>query len=110
MNGPDLNIVNWLLASSPVVLLVVAILWRNWGAPKAGAAAWILAALLAFVSFGSESDHIAIATAKGLSLSVFVLTIVWTSVYMFNLVDRLKGINVIGQTKARLTEDKLMQA
>ena len=110
MNGPDLNIVNWLLASSPVVLLVVAILWRNWGAPKAGAAAWILAALLAFVSFGSESDHIAIATAKGLSLSVFVLTIVWTSVYMFNLVDRLKGINVIGQTMARLTEDQLMQA
>ena len=110
MNGPDLSLTNWLLASSPVVILVVAILWRNWGAPKAGAAAWILAAVLSYFVFGSNTDHVAIATAKGLSLSVFVLTIVWTSVYMFNLVDRLKGINVIGQTMARLTEDKLMQA
>lgn len=110
MNGPDLSLINWLLASSPVIVLVVAILWRNWGAPKAGAAAWILAAILSFFVFGSERDHLAIATAKGLSLSVFVLSIVWTSVYMFNLVDRLKGINVIGQTMAKLTEDKLMQA
>ena len=34
---------------------------------------------------------------KGLSLAVFVLTIVWTSVYLFNMVDRLKGIDAIGQ-------------
>ena len=110
MAGPDLTIINWLLAVSPVVLLVVAIIWLNWSAPRAGAAAWLLALALALLIFGAARDHVAIASAKGLSLAVFVLTIVWTSVYLFNMVDKLKGIDAIGRTMARLADDRLVQA
>ena len=110
MTGPDLTLINWLLAASPVVLLIVAILWLNWSAPRAGAAAWLLALALALLVFGAAQDHVAIASAKGLSLAVFVLTIVWTSVYLFNMVDRLKGIDAIGQAMARLASDRLVQA
>lgn len=110
MTGPDLTLINWLLAASPVVLLVVAIIWLNWSAPRAGAAAWLLALALALLLFGATGDHTAIASAKGLSLAVFVLTIVWTSVYLFNMVDRLKGIDAIGRTMAALASDRLVQA
>ena len=110
MTGPDLTLINWLLAASPVVLLVVAIIWLNWSAPRAGAAAWLLALALALLIFGAAQGHVAIASAKGLSLAVFVLTIVWTSVYLFNMVDRLKGIDAIGRTMARLASDRLVQA
>ena len=110
MTGPDLTLINWLLAASPVVLLVIAIIWLNWSAPRAGAAAWLLALALALLVFGAARDHVAIASAKGLSLAVFVLTIVWTSVYLFNMVDRLKGIDAIGRTMARLASDPLVQA
>ena len=110
ITGPDLNVLNWLLAIAPVALLVLTIIWRKWSAPKAGGIAWLLAVLLAFVAFGGSSNQIAIASAKGLSLSLFVLSIVWTSVFMFNLVDRLDGINSIGRTMARLADDRLAQA
>ena len=110
MTGPDLTLANWLLAAMPVVVLMVAIFFLNWSAPRAGAAAWVLALALAFLVFGAASDHVAIASAKGLSLSVFVLSIVWTSVYMFNLVDKLDGIDAIGRAMARLSSDRLVQA
>ena len=110
MTGPDVNLLNWLLAASPVILLIAAILRLNWSAPRAGAAAWLLALALALLVFGAARDHVAIASAKGLSLAVFVLTIVWTSVYLFNLLHRLKGIDAIGQAMAALTSDRLVQA
>ena len=110
MTGPDVTILNWLLAASPVILLIAAILGLNWSAPRAGAAAWLLALALALLAFGAASDHVAIASAKGLSLALFVLTIVWTSVYLFNLVHRLKGIDAIGRAMAALASDRLAQA
>ena len=110
MTGPDPTIANWLLAAAPVVVLMVAIFALNWNAPRAGAAAWVLALALALIVFGAARDHVAIASAKGLSLALFVLTIVWTSVYMFNLVDRLRGIDAIGRGMARLADDRLAQA
>jgi len=110
LDGPELNIGNWILATLPVAFLIVTILWRKWSAPRAGGMAWLLAFALAATVFGATSDHIAIASAKGLSLALFVLSIVWTSVYMFNIIDRLDGIQVIGRTMAKLTDDRLAQA
>ncbi|MYB42827.1 MAG: L-lactate permease [Chloroflexi bacterium] len=110
MTGPELTIANWLLALAPVALLVVTILALDWSAPRAGAAAWLLALALGLAVFGAARDHVAIASAKGLSLALFVLTIVWASVYMFNLVDRLRGIDAIGRAMARLANDRLTQA
>ena len=110
MSGPDISIVNWLLAASPVVFLVAAIVWLSWSVPRVGAGACVLAVALALLVFGAEPGHAAIAAAKGLSLSLFVLTIVWTSVYLFNVLDRLKAIDAIGRSMTALAGDGLAQA
>ena len=110
MSGPDISIVNWLLAASPVVFLVAAIVRLSWSVPRVGAVACVLALALALLVFGAEPGHAAIAAAKGISLSLFVLTIVWTSVYLFNVLDRLKAIDAIGRSMAALAGDGLAQA
>ena len=110
MTGTDVHFLNWLLAASPVVLLIAAILGLGWSAPRAGAAAWLLALAIALLAFGASRDHVAIASAKGLSLALFVLTIVWTSVYLFNLAQRLQAIDAIGRAMAALASDRLVQA
>ena len=110
MSGPDISIVNWLLAASPVVFLVAAIVRLSWSVPRVGAVACVLAVALALLVFGAEPGHAAIAAAKGISLSLFVLTIVWTSVYLFNVLDRLKAIDAIGRSMAALAGDGLAQA
>ena len=109
-DGPDLNVVNVLLAALPLVALLASILALKWSAPRAGAAAFLVVAVIALLFFGSDPRLLAIGSAKGLSLSLFVLSIIWTSVLLYNVVDELGGIDVIGRTMTRLVEDPLAQA
>ncbi|MDE2765191.1 MAG: L-lactate permease [Chloroflexota bacterium] len=110
MAGPDLTLLNWLLAAAPIALLVLAIMRLRWSAPRAGGLSWLAAAALALWVFGNSYHGVAIASAKGLSLALFVLTILWASVYMYNLVDRTGGIDAIGRAMARAASDPLTQA
>jgi len=109
-DGPDLNVVNVLLAALPLAALLTSILALKWSAPRAGAAAFLVVAAIALLFFGSDPRLLAIGSAKGLSLSFFVLSIIWTSVLLYNVVDELGGIDVIGRTITRLVKDPLAQA
>ena len=109
-DGPALTFANVALAFLPVAVLLVTILWLRWSASKAGALAWLVAAALALFVFGADERLLAIASSKGLSLSLFVLTIIWTSVLLYNVIERLGGIQVIGTTMTRLVRDPLAQA
>ena len=108
--GLELNVLNVLLASLPVLILVVGMLALKWTAPRAGALSWLVAGILALAAFGANEFHLAIASSKGLSLSFFVLTIIWTSVLLYNVIDQMDGIKVIGATMTRLVRDPLAQA
>ena len=108
--GPQLTLVNWLLSIAPIVVLAVAILWWRWSAPRAGAVAWLIALVIALWAFGGDAITMAVASAKGLSLSLFVLSIVWASVYLFIVADRVGGIEAIGRSISRLASDPLTQA
>ena len=109
-DGPELNVVNVLLAALPLAALLASILALKWSAPRAGAAAFLVVAVIALLFFESDPRLLAIGSAKGLSLSFFVLSIIWTSVLLYNVVDELGGIDVIGRTMTRLVEDPLAQA
>ena len=110
MNGPDLTLINWLLAASPLVVLAGAMLWLNRPAEQAAAAACALAVALALLAFGAEWGHVGIAAAKGANLAVFVLSIVWAAVFLYNILDRLGAIDAIGRHMAALSNDQLAQA
>ncbi|MBM3934231.1 MAG: L-lactate permease [SAR202 cluster bacterium] len=108
--GPELNLVNVLLAAVPVAILVVTIIALKWSAPRAGAVSWIVVSVLALAVFGADALILGSASSKGLSFAFFVLSIIWTSVLMYNVIDRLGGIHVIGSTMTRLVEDPLAKA
>ena len=111
-NGPELNVANVVLAAVPIAILIVTMLVSvlKWSAPKAGAVAWLAAAGLALLVFGADERVLAIGSSKGLSLSLFVLTIIWTSVMLYNVIERINGITVIGRTITGLVRDPLAQA
>ncbi|WXA82867.1 L-lactate permease [Pendulispora rubella] len=83
---------------------------RRWSAPRAGAAACLVAATLALGQFGTSYRSLAISSAKGLSLSLFVLTVIWAAVLLYNVVDGLGSIKVIGRTMSRVVSNPLGQA
>ena len=111
-NGPELNVANVVLAAVPIAILIVTMLVSalKWSAPKAGAVAWLAAAGLALLVFGADERVLAIGSSKGLSLSLFVLTIIWTSVMLYNVIERINGITVIGRTITGLVRDPLALA
>ena len=105
-----MNAANVVLAALPLVVLLASILALKWSAPRAGAVAWLVVGAIALLFFGADARLLAVGSAKGLSLSFFVLSIIWTSVLLYNVVDELGGIDVIGKTMTRLVSDPLAQA
>ena len=110
MDGPDLNVLNVVLSATPILVLIAAILALKWSAPRAGAVAWLVVVALALLHFGANAELLAIGSSKGLSLSLFVLSIIWTAVLLYNVIDQMGGIEVIGTTMTRLVRDPLAQA
>ena len=108
--GPELNLANTVLAALPIVVLMATILGLRWSGPRAGAISWLVVAAVALIFFGADERLLAIGSAKGLSLSLFVLPIIWSAVLLYNVVDQLGGIQVIGSTMTRLVGDPLAQA
>ncbi len=111
-DGPELNLLNVVLAAVPIGLLIVTMLVPalKWGAPKAGAVSLLAAAALALIAFGANEWMLAISSAKGMSLSLSVLTIIWMSVMLYNVIEGMEGIAVMGRTITGLVRDPLAQA
>ena len=111
-DGPELTVTNVAFAAIPVFLLIVTMLVGKlkWSAPRAGAVSWLAAVVLSGFVFGADQSIVVIGSSKGLSLSLFVLTIIWTSVLLYNVIEKMGGISVIGATMTRLVRDPLAQA
>ena len=62
-DGPELNVVNVLLAALPLAALLASILALKWSAPRAGAAAFLVVAVIALLFFESDPGLLAIGSA-----------------------------------------------
>ena len=90
-----LNLLTWLLALSPVIVVLVLMLGLRWGGSKAGALAWFAAVLVAFFFFGAGPRLIAYTQAKAILLSLDVLYIVWAALLLYLWRDgRARGLNL----------------
>lgn len=98
----------WLLACCPLFVLLVTMLGLKWKARTAGVTAWLVAVAVAWISFGAYPELLAYASAKGVSLTLFVVLIIWSSSFMFQLVDETGSVPVISRWMATLSSDKLM--
>jgi len=107
--GVVLTLGTWLLAFLPILVLLSTILLFRWGAPKAGAVSWFTAVAISVFVFGADARLLALANSKGLSLSLYVLLIIWSAVFLYNIAETIGAIKVIGNNMAKVTDDRLMQ-
>jgi len=108
--GGAFSMVRWLLASSPLIVLLFTMLRLKWKAKTAGVVAWIIALFVGWAFFGGYPTLLAIASAKGVSLTLFVVLIIWTSAFMYQMVSETGAIPVISRWMASLSSDRLMLA
>jgi lactate permease len=100
---------NWLLALSPVLVVLVLMLGLKWGGSKAGAVSWFVTLLVAWAFFGAGARLLAYAQVKAILLTLDVLYIIWTALLLFHIADEAGAVKVIGQALPALTGDPTMQ-
>lgn len=104
-----LNLLTWLLALSPVLMVLVLMLGFKWGGSRAGAAAWFVTIIIAVVFFGSGLELIAYSLIKAIFLSVDVLLIIWTALLLFHIADEAGAVAAVGSALPRLTPNRMLQ-
>jgi len=101
---------NFILASIPILLILVLMVGFRWGADRAGAAGYLSALLIAVLYFGAGPELLAYSHAKALLLTIDVLFIIWAAFLLFRVVDEAGAIQTIGQALPHLTPDRTLQA
>jgi lactate permease len=101
---------NWLLALSPVLVVLLLMLGFRWGGSRAGGLGWFMAVLVSVVFFGVGFDALTVAQAKAVLLSLDVLFIIWTALLLFNIAREAGAIRMIGRALPKLTGDRVMQS
>jgi lactate permease len=106
---PPLNLLTWLLAFSPIAVVLVLMLGFRWGGNRAGPVGWVVAIVVAWVFFGAGLEVLVYSQLRGLLLSLYVLYIIWMALVLYCVVDEAGAIRVIGQGITRLTAQPTMQ-
>ena len=104
-----LSLINWLLAFSPILVILVLMLGFHWGGSRAGAASWLAAVLLAVFFFGAGPELLVVAQAKSVLLTLDVLYIIWMALLFFHVANEAGTVSQIGDALSRLTRDRTMQ-
>jgi len=105
----QLTLLHWLLAFAPIAILMVGILALKWEAAKVGSVSLLAAAAIAFFVFGADGPMLAMASAKGLGLALYVALIIWGAVLLYNIAEGAGAIKVISRTMSALSSDPLTQ-
>jgi lactate permease len=109
MHTLPFNILYWLLALSPIVVVLILMIGFRWGGSKAGPVGWLTAIVVSLAFFGAPPALLAYSQLKGLLLTVYVLYIIWMALVLYNVVNEAGAITVIGRAISRLTGDRVMQ-
>lgn len=100
----------FILAITPIILILVLMIGFRWGAARAGGAGYLTTLFIATIFFGSDIELLAYAHARALLLSIDVLLIIWAAFLLYRVADEAGAIATIGQALPRLTTDRGMQA
>ena len=105
----SVNLVNWALALSPIIAVLVLMIGLRWGGSKAGPVGWVVALVVGLVFFGATPQVVFYSQIRAVLLSLFVLYIIWMALVLYRVVNEAGAIEVIGRTIARLTGERTLQ-
>lgn len=105
----DYFLLRWLLALSPILTVLVLMIFCNWSGARAGAAGWFVALVAATVFFGAHPKLLAYSQMKGVLLSLNVLYIIWTALLLYHVVNETGAIAAIGIGIQRFSSDPSIQ-
>lgn len=108
MNIP-LNALMWIMASLPIVILLVLMVGFQWGSMKAAPIGVIVAAFTGLVLYKADWFLLGVETLKGVWSSFVVLLVVWPAILLYEVVNEAKAFAVIRRGLQKYTPNELLQ-
>ena len=99
-----------IIATFPIIIILILMVGYRWGAARAGAAGYLAALVISIAFFGAAAEVLAYAHTKAILLAFDVLFIIWAAYLLYRVSDEAGAIQVIGDALRQLTSDKGMQA
>jgi len=103
-------VADWLLALTPILVVLVLMLGFGWKGIRAGPVGWLAAVLIAGLRFGAGWQVLAWAQVKAALLALWVLYIIWAALLFYRVTDEAGAVAAIGSGLLRLTDDRALQA
>ena len=105
----NVSLTNWIIAFSPLALLLVLMLARKWGAAEAGPVSWLAAVAMAWFFFDAPVEVIGYESIKGTWSAVTVLYVVWASILIYEVTHEGGAFEPLRQGITRILPDPLLQ-
>lgn len=107
---PALMALAWLVAATPILLVVVLMTVVRWPATRAGLLGLLAAIGLAAASFGAGMEVLQTALARGLLMALDVLPIIWGAYLFFRVTAEGGAVAALGEVLPALTPTRGLQA
>lgn len=107
---PALMALVWILAATPILLVVVLMTVVRWPAARAGLLGLLAAMALAALAFGAGLDVQRTALTRGLLMALDVLPIVWGAYLFYRVTAESGAIAALGEELAAVTPSRGLQA
>ena len=96
----------YFLAALPILVVLASMLVLHWGGQRAGPVGWLAGLLVAALAFGLNLDVLWVSQLKGFFLSLYVLAVLWSALFLYNIVDQIGGIRALAQALERMIPDR----
>jgi lactate permease len=98
----------WLAAFSPILILLVLLMWRRWPTAAAAPVGVAAAAAVALLIFGTPALTLGVAAGKGIWDALFILYVIWPSLILYEVANEAGAFASIQQGVRRLLPDRLL--
>lgn len=101
------DILHWLLALAPIIVLAFLLVQLRWTAQQAGALGIFVTAVIAVLAFETPWETLSVASAKGVWDAIFILAVIWPALLLYQVMNRSGGYEAMRQGITRMSRNEL---
>jgi len=107
MDELPVDLLHWLIAVSPIALLLVLLAVLGWKAPQAGPIGMFLGAATALIFFRTPLETLAASVGAGVWDAVFVLLVIWPAILLYRVADSAGALVALRNGIEKFSRNKL---
>lgn len=101
------NVLHWVLAVLPIIVLLVLLVPLRWRAPEAAPMAMFTVAIVALAAFETPLPTLAVASGKGVWDAIFILYVIWPALLLYQVTKQAGAYDALRQGISRFSRNEL---